>query len=712
MNRHGLLLGFAIGLALSAAGMAAGDDIPDLGSDTWAATDALGRSLPTAKEVGPPRPGKTVVMFYFLWLGQSGDLGPFDISRILVQDPAAMSKPTSPPWGPMLAPHHWGESIFGHYVSEDEAVLRKHAQMLANAGVDAVFFDVTNQVTYPASWKALCRVFDRARKDGVPAPKIGFLCPFGDPGKVVRELWHDLYEPGQYRDLWFEWEGRPLILADPALLGRHVQKGRNGRPDEVRQGQTHSQAFTAESPFDAVGACTPTWGDRGAGVTLTLYRAGRAGGPIASRRFEGLEDNAWSMIELDKPLPSGAYELTLSEPKGRVGWWAGGGSRTLRIRPHDEATARILKSFTFRKPQPDYFVGPTGPRQWSWLEVYPQHAFYAKEGVPEQVAVGVAENAVDGKLGVLSNPRSHGRSFHDGEEPGPEGRDGSGKNFAEQWKRAFEIDPAVVFVTGWNEWIAGRFDQTFPLAGSGPVTFCDEFDQEFSRDIEPMRGGHGDNYYYQLVANVRRFKGVREATPVASRPIAIDGRFDDWAEVKPDFRDAVGDPMHRDHAGWGKAPHYRNDTGRNDIASARVSVDPGGVSFYARAREDLSPPSDSRWMLLFVDADNDPRTGWLGYDLRVNARRTGDGKATVERNVDGAYRWETAGEAPFARGAREVELTLPPSTPGLARPPASLDFKWADNIQETGDWSDFTLNGDAAPDDRFNFRAVFPAAGR
>ena len=29
--------------------------------------------------------------------------------------------------------------------------------------------------------------------------------------------------------------------------------------------------------------------------------------------------------------------------------------------------------------------------------------------------------------------------------------------------------------------------------------FVDQFDQEHSRDIEPMKGGHGDNYYYQMV---------------------------------------------------------------------------------------------------------------------------------------------------------------------------------------------------------------------
>jgi len=141
-----IAIALVLGLAASAAGTKAAEDPRDLWSDTWAATDTLGRTLPGSAEVGLPRTGRFVGIFYFLWLGQSGDLGPFDISRILAQDPSALTNPASPLWGPMLSPHHWGESIFGYYVSEDESVLRKHAQMLANAGVDAVFFDVTNQL--------------------------------------------------------------------------------------------------------------------------------------------------------------------------------------------------------------------------------------------------------------------------------------------------------------------------------------------------------------------------------------------------------------------------------------------------------------------------------------------------------------------------------------------------------------------------------------
>ena len=39
-----------------------------LDSDTWVATDSLGRELPGYEECGPIRKGKFVGLFYFLWI--------------------------------------------------------------------------------------------------------------------------------------------------------------------------------------------------------------------------------------------------------------------------------------------------------------------------------------------------------------------------------------------------------------------------------------------------------------------------------------------------------------------------------------------------------------------------------------------------------------------------------------------------------------------
>lgn len=708
---HSLLIVLAaIVASLAVAPFAAADDNPrDLFSDTWVAVDALGRRVPTSEEVGAPRPNKTVGMFYFLWLGRHGELGPFDISKILAEAPGAMDDPANPLWGPLHYPHHWGESIFGHYRSDDDGVLRKHAQMLADAGVDVVIFDVTNQLTYPQSWRALGRVFDEMRRAGNRVPQMAFLCPFWAPRKVVRELWEQLYEPGLYPELWFRWEGKPLILADPDLLADNVLLvDKRTRPVPLEPGKALGRSFTVERSFESVAAAVPTWETKDSGATLTLRRGDAGGEVVASRSFDQVADNAWLALALTEPAPAGTYYLEMSSPRGHVGWWRGDDEDfTLRVRSDDETTRRVLETLTFRKPQPDYFQGPTGPRQWSWLEVHPQHAFHDDKGEPEQVSVGVAQNAVDGKLGVLSNPRAHGRSYHDGRQPGPEGWDFTGRNFDEQWKRALEIDPPFVFVTGWNEWIAGRYDETFPLHGAGPVTFVDQFSREYSRDIEPMKGGHGDAYYYQLVANVRRYKGARPIPVVASRPIQIDGRFDDWSEVSPEHRDTIGDPVKRDFPGWGKTLHYVNKTGRNDLVSAKASRDAGNLHFLVRCRDAIKTEPEAPGPMLFLDVDGDPKTGWLGYDFVVGRRRGEGGTLLLERNIDGAYQWGSPVEVAAAVADDGIELSIPLSALGLSGEVKSIDFKWADAIAETGDWSDFTLNGDVAPNDRFNYRAIF-----
>ncbi len=694
----------------------------DTFSDTWVATDSLGRDLPTSDEVGAPRADKTVGIFYFLWLGRHGELGPFDISKILNADPMAMQNPDSKLWGPMYAPHHWGEPLFGYYVSDDDSVLRKHAQMLSDAGVDMVVFDVTNQLTYPESWQALCRVWDTSRRAGNRVPQIAFLCPFGDPRKVVLELWDQLYGRSLYDELWFRWEGKPLILADPALIPYGITFETHDVPVGIEGDTRLGQSFTATEPFVAVGATFPTWGTTDAAVTLSLIRKGPKGQRVSSQRYVNVVDNNWLMLRFDTPQAPGEYILEASAAEGKIGWWSTGkelvadaqalvddaavaGDRSLRIVPANDKNNQIRNFFTFRKPQPDYFAGPTGPEQWGWLEVSPQHAYYKTPGVAEQVTVGVGQNAADGKLSVLSNPRSHGRSFHKGRQPLRVDCDSTGRNLAEQWDRALEIDPPFVFVTGWNEWIAGRFDQNAPFHGSGPVTFVDQFDEEYSRDCEPMKGGHGDNYYYQLASQIRRFKGVRPISPVLPRPIVIDGRFEDWKEVQPEYRDTMGDPVHRDYRGWAPDVRYVNRTGRNDIVEAKISFDDNFVYFYVRTREKLTAANDPNWMLLLIDCDSSMETGWLGYDRIVNHKPVSDGKTVIEGNLGGQYVWDSPVEVALSAGESELELAVPREALGLAESGTAFDFKWADSIRQNGHWSDFTLNGDVAPNDRFNYRA-------
>lgn len=689
----------------------------DTRPDTWSAVDGLGRAVPGSPEVPAPRADRFVGIFYFLWLGAHVNGGPYDLTEILAKDPDAVNHPDSPLFGPMGAFHHWGEPLFGYYVNDDEYVLRKHAQMLTDAGVDTLIFDTTNNFTYRDHYRALLRVFAAIRAEGGRTPQVAFLCPFGDPSRVVRELYADLYEPGLYSDLWFQWRGKPLILANPDFLQDGIALTDHNQPVALEPGHTLGQSFVSPDAFDSVAASLPTWSHSDSSVTLTLRESGPDGEIIASGRFERFADNAWLRLELAPAAQAGRYYLEISDPEGTVGWWSHtedrlpeatayadgvevAGDRCLLVRSVEGPNAALRGFFTFRTPEPSYFVGPSRPDMWAWLEVSPQHVWRNSVGEAEMMAVGVGQNAVDGKLSAMSEPGALGRSYHDGAFDDRPGAMLEGLNVAEQWERALAVDPEFVFLTGWNEWIAQRF-----TSEAGRVMFVDQYDAEHSRDIEPAKGELADHYYYQMVSYIRRYKGARTPEP-ASPPVTIDlaGDFSQWDTVGPEFRDDAGDPSQRDHKGYNDFTQYRNDTGRNDILVAKVARDADNVYFTVRTREPLTPSSDPDWMVLYLDTDEDPTTGWEGFDFVVNRQPPDATGALLEASASG-WGWVPRARVPFRVAGDRLMLAIPRSALGLAPDqPVRLQLKWADHCLPEGDPLAFVTNGDAAPNGRFRYR--------
>jgi len=550
----------------------------------WPATDALGRSLPTPAEDGPPKPDRFVGIFYFLWHDQTGPTGhpggPYDISKILAADPDALKKPESPLWGPVGMYHYWGEPLYGYYRSDDPWVIRRHAILLADAGIDTLIFDTTNAVTYPEAYHKLCEVFTEVRREGGRTPQIVFMVNT-EAGKTAQKIYEDLYKPGLYRDLWFMWDGKPLMICDPK-----------------------------------------------------------------------------------------------------------------------QASPEVRAFFTLRAAHWPFTLVNT-PYAWHWEATYPQPYGYTDDPArPEEVNVSVAQNlrVSDGAVTNMSSGDARGRAFHDGKMDLSPGAVAHGYNFQEQWKRAFELKPPFVMVTGWNEWIAGRWGSP-----TGPLTFVDQFDADYSRDIEPMKGGFGDDYYYQLVANVRRYKGC-PPLPQGTGPktIRIDGSFDQWKPVGPEFTGNVGDTSPRDSDGVA-GTHYTNHTGRNNLVSMKVARDSRTVYFYLRTQNPITPPATAAGTWLLIDADRNAGTGWEGYDFIVN-RTAENGAAWIEKNT-GGWNWKRVAKARLRVEGRELQLAVPRSALGIrAGKRISFDFKWVDNLQRPGDIMDFYLSGDAAPPGRFNFR--------
>lgn len=555
----------------------------------WPAVDALGRRLPLADETGPVRPDRCVGIFYFLWLDLIGTRykrpdgeGPYDIARILAADPDAARKPDSPLWGPPGGTmHYWGEPLYGYYHSADPWVLRRHARLLSDAGIDVLIFDTTNARTYPDTVRALGETFCQVRREGGRTPQIAYMVNT-KAGETADKIHAELYKPGLFPDLWFYWEGKPLLLCDPAAAS-----------EEVRQ-------------------------------FFTLRRA----------------HWPFSMVNTD--------------------------------------------------------------RAWHWEATYPQPYGYVDDPAkPEQMNVSVAQNLRrdNGVPTCMSSGEARGRSFHNNLIETAVGSVDRGYNVEEQWQRACELDPPFVMITGWNEWIAGRWGQA-----GGPLEFVDQFDQEHSRDIEPMKGGHGDSYYWQMVANIRRYKGTPELPRAeAPRTIDVDGGFEQWRQVEHEFPNPAGRLIPRD---WDGAAglHYSNRTNRNEFAGFKFACDRDSLFFYARCRAPISPAGDPNWMWLFISTRQGNTPSWAGYNFIVNRTLTENGQSWLERST-GGWEWEKVARVRFRAAGHELHLAIPRAALGLAQHDLpTFDFKWADNLQDPGNVMDFYLSGDVAPAGRFNYR--------
>ena len=232
------------------------------------------------------------------------------------------------------------------------------------------------------------------------------------------------------------------------------------------------------------------------------------------------------------------------------------------------------------------------------------------------------------------------------------------------------------------------------------MVFVDQFDQEHSRDIEPMAGGHADNYYYQLISYIRRYKGVRP-TPVAGpeKTIDLQGGFSQWDDVTPEFLDHIGDEARRDHPGYNNHTRYVNTTGRNDFCTLKVSRDRDLLYFYAQTKDPITPCTDPRWMMLYLDTDCDATTGWLGFDYVVNRTVRDETTTVLEARVGDV--WESRAELSYRVSDNELMIAIPRSALGLENTDRSLKlhFKWADNTQ-ADEPEEFWLNGDCAPNGR------------
>ena len=597
------------------------EDPSDLMSDTWVATDALGRQMPLPEAVGPVKDGRHFTgIFYITWHGAGNhDLpGPYtDVTRILETDPSARLDAHHPLW--KYGSYHWGEPEAGYFLSQDTWLMRRDLSMLQDAGIDVLILDVTNGVCYWDEWELLFSTMEQMRAEGNRTPQFTFWSFNNSPVKVVSQLYERYYKEEKHKDLWFLWDGKPLLLynADPSVDATGNFEAKNSDyPPEI---------------FDFFTLRNMWWG---------YYAWGTDHEHSEAPRYVGTEDN-WSF----------GYSMD---------------DERIKSMPPEELASKHLG-------------------QVEECAVTPAQHPLAMAGVPMGVGKSWTRETGEPALNERDLPTDN--------------QQGLGLYFQERWEDALAVDPPFIYLNDWNEWTAGKYnfgDTWFLGRKNSLFAFVDQYNAEFNRTIQPMKGGYTDNYYMQMAQNIRRYKGARPI-PVNEgyKRIRVNGSFKDWNKVPVTYRDTRGDTAWRDADGYAGL-HYTDTSGRNDLVEAKVALDrKGRVNFYVKTAADVTPAEGEDWMLLLVDADQDASTGWNGYDFVVN-------KIPGKLMAYGPEGWAPVADVDYAVSGNQLELSVPLKLLGGR---TGFDFKWADHCGPLDD--PMFLLGDSAPNRRFNYRFVW-----
>jgi hypothetical protein len=239
--------------------------------------------------------------------------------------------------------------------------------------------------------------------------------------------------------------------------------------------------------------------------------------------------------------------------------------------------------------------------------------------------------------------------------------------FREQARFALDLDPHVVFVTGWNEYTADRQSSAWGYTN----VFVDTFDTNKSRDFEPTKGQLKDDYYNLLVDFIRKHKGVRPA-PSAGEAGTIDitGDLSQWDNVKPEFLNYKGvdrnsEALYKVHGTGEKRPDYVNESGKRVVYS-KAQRDASNLYFMAKTVEG----EDIAGTNLYLNTDRNYSTGLEGYDYIIGR----DSSSNVEAiGVDGTY--TVVGTANIVRSGNVMQIAVPRATIGETGT-VEIELKW------------------------------------
>ena len=578
-----------------------------------AATDAVGRSFSSVNKFSEKL---QFGLFYFLWLNQDTPI--YNITELMETQKGfnMLFDPSDPDYTMENAIHYFAEPLYGYYHSEDPWVIRRHIELLTMAGIDFLYFDATNGMTYESVLMNIMPIISEYRQKGWDAPQIVFYT-FGMAKKTVQRLYDEIYSKNFYPESWYMVDGKPMIIVpDSKMVAIN--------PPQWDQGYDH---FSQE-------------------VKDFFY-------------FRFSEWPGYDPVEGGLPWIDMMYPQTLS-----------GG---------DNYSKALSVSVAQHNGAP---FGRSGYSDGRWYDNF-----------------------------ALYNMNS-GRGYSNVDGVNSRDRIAEGSNFEEQFQTidlySDVEDLEYIMITGWNEWTVSK---TIDPAYFPEQVFVDSFNDEFSRDVEMMKGGYGDNYYLQMMRNIRKYSTEKNDAVIDIKSPSSFGMYltdEKWSDYGMTYLDFTGDAVSRNFRAASSAyPKYEDYSNRNDISKVKVLNDSKNLYFLVETVEDIIYSENGlNWMNIMIDTD-DENVGFEGYDYIINRFPSKNGKTSLEKASGNGYQFEYVNSLNYRIAGNRMVVQIPISALKLKNNDFSIRFKVADNVTNPEDIMSYYSYGDSAPIGRLNYEYTF-----
>ncbi len=534
--------------------------------------------------------------------------GIYDCSKILAMpnglklltDPGSLDPEISPVW----EPHFWAEPLWGYYRARDEWVIYRQLQMLTMAGVDYISFDVSNMLkdselnlqSKDNAFGQIMRMIIKLRQEGWDAPQIVFFT-HSRSTDTVKQLYRMVYKKGIYKEAWYYYKGKPLIV------------GYTNVEDDIAEAKSRGDKSYYE----------PTKPTPHTSEVKNFFSWKESQWPQESFKENGLPWMEWSY---PAPVHNDVINVTTA------------------------AHPSVPMSFSLTRK---------GWINWG-------------RGWDPIKKVNVAANVAKGSY------------------------------YQSTWDTAHKLNPNMVFIGEWNEWVSQK------QMWDGEYMLCDEVNEEYSRDIEPMKGGFGDNFYMQTLQNTRKFKGVSGSTVGQNKTIDVYKSADQWKNITSIYRSTGKTNMKRDSYGASDVVYYKQDAARNNLLEAKMANDSSNLYLYIRTEKAITDydGKSNNWMNILIGTGSVSQKGWEGYEYVINRSPKKDGKTSVDK-LSSNGKGTSVGSAEYTIDGNVMQVKIPFSVLG-SNAKKGIYFKVADGVSKTTDIMDYYISGKSMPFGRVSYQ--------